>query len=176
LDDLYRLYMDREDIADNQVRKWKSEVRGPMEVSVNLIPKVEELYKQAIVEDEDQNQIDVDLALNSTQYNSFIVACSELELVDISKLNNNERIAFFLNVYQCMYIHNFLRMISEGKGEVQSMFSKLRSYFDYSSKPFFYNINGAIFNLDEIKHGVLRGNKKNPIAYMRTLGWSDLRA
>ncbi len=42
---LYRLYMDRDDIADNLVRKWKSEVRGALEVSVNLIPKIEEVYK-----------------------------------------------------------------------------------------------------------------------------------
>mmetsp|Transcript_5007 Transcript_5007/g.3645 ORF Transcript_5007/g.3645 Transcript_5007/m.3645 type:complete len:122 (-) Transcript_5007:175-540(-) len=55
------------------------------------------------------------------------------------------------------------------------MFSKLRSYFDYSSKPFFYNIGTVNFNLDEIKHGLLRGNKKNPQAYMRTLGWNDQR-
>lgn len=31
-------------------------------------------------------------------------------------------------------------------------------------------------NLDEIKHGLLRGNKKNPTAYMRSLGWNDSRA
>lgn len=37
---LYRLYMDKEDIADNLVRKWKSEVRGALEVSVNLIAKI----------------------------------------------------------------------------------------------------------------------------------------
>lgn len=37
---LYRIYMDKEDIADNLVRKWKSEVRGALEVSVNLIAKI----------------------------------------------------------------------------------------------------------------------------------------
>ncbi len=47
---------------------------------------------------------------------------------------------------------------------------------DYSSKPFFYNISGMNFNLEEVKHGLLRGNKKNPTAYMRSLGWNDVRA
>ncbi len=32
------------------------------------------------------------------------------------------------------------------------------------------------FNLDEIKHGLLRGNKKSPIAYMKSFGWNDTRA
>ena len=54
------------------------------------------------------------------------------------------------------------------------MFSKLKSYvLDYSSKPFYYNIGGVNFNLEEIKHGLLRANKKNPQAYMKTLGWTD---
>jgi hypothetical protein len=45
--------MDKEDIADNLVRKWKSEVRGALEVSVNLVAKIQEVYSQAIVEEED---------------------------------------------------------------------------------------------------------------------------
>lgn len=50
--DLYRLYMDRDDIADNLVRKWKGEIRPAMEVSISLVSKIEEVYKQAIVEED----------------------------------------------------------------------------------------------------------------------------
>jgi hypothetical protein len=50
--DLYRLYMDRDDIADNLVRKWKGEIRPAMEVSISLVAKIEEVYKQAIVEED----------------------------------------------------------------------------------------------------------------------------
>ncbi len=46
----------------------------------------------------------------------------------------------------------------------------------YRSKPFFYNISGLNFNLDEIKHGILRGNKKSPKAYLKTLAWNDPKA
>ena len=55
-----------------------------------------------------------------------------------------------------------------------SMFSKLKSYvLDYSSKPFYYNISGTNYNLDEIKHGILRGNKKSPTAFMRSMATND---
>lgn len=47
--------------------------------------------------------------------------------------------------------------------------------FKYRSKPFYYNISGLNFNLEELKHGILRGNKKAPNAYMRTLGNNDPR-
>ena len=39
--DLYRLYMDREDIADNMFRRWKDQVRGALEVSINLVGLIE---------------------------------------------------------------------------------------------------------------------------------------
>lgn len=57
------------------------------------------------------------------------------------------------------------------------MFSKLKSYvLEYSMKPFYYNIGGFNFNLDEIKHGLLRANKKSPNAYLRALSGSDQKA
>lgn len=96
------------------------------------------------------------------------------------ELSQKQRAAFFLNIYQCMYIHNFLRMAHEGKGigeTEQSVFSRIKSYvLEYSSKPFYYNIGGINFNLDELKHGILRGNKRPPTAYVKTLGWSDQRS
>ena len=42
--DIYRLYMDREDIADNLVRRWNYEVRDPLEVSSNLVQKIIEVF------------------------------------------------------------------------------------------------------------------------------------
>jgi hypothetical protein len=78
-----------------------------------------------------------------------------------------------------MYVHYFLKSINEGKGlqNETSIFSKLKDYYyDYSAKPFYYKIDEYNFNLDEIKHGVLRGNKKSPLAYFKTLSWTDARA
>ena len=39
--DLYRMYMDREDIADNMLRRWREPVRGALEVSALLVPCIE---------------------------------------------------------------------------------------------------------------------------------------
>ncbi len=50
-DDFYRIYMDRDDIADNLVRKWKEEVRSALSVSVNLVSKMEEVYQQALFDE-----------------------------------------------------------------------------------------------------------------------------
>ena len=44
LKEIYRLYMDREDIADNLVRRWNYEVHDPLEVSSNLVQKIIEVF------------------------------------------------------------------------------------------------------------------------------------
>lgn len=43
--DLYRMYMDREDIADNMLRRWRDQVRGALEVSANLVTLIEQVYE-----------------------------------------------------------------------------------------------------------------------------------
>jgi len=57
--------MDREDIADNMVRIWKSEPRNALEVAANLITKICDVYSQALVDDDEQNILDVETAIKS---------------------------------------------------------------------------------------------------------------
>ncbi len=47
--DIFRMYMDREDIADNLMRRWRDSVRGALEVSANLVKMIEKVYEAAIV-------------------------------------------------------------------------------------------------------------------------------
>jgi hypothetical protein len=51
--DIYRMYMDREDIADNMLRRWRDSVRGALEVSANLVKIIESVYEAAIVQNDD---------------------------------------------------------------------------------------------------------------------------
>ena len=91
--------MDREDIADNLVRRWKSEVRNPLEASISLVEKIEEVYKLAFTDEDDYNVFNAQVALNSQEYNDYLVSSSELEKVDLLLISKQQRIAFFLNVY-----------------------------------------------------------------------------
>ena len=102
--------------ADNLVRTWREEPGDAYEVSVNLIKLVEEMYASAIVTDEEGDQVlDVEVAIKSTEYQAYIKAVCELQKVNIILLKPSKRVAFFLNIYQCMYVHMFFKMISEGK-------------------------------------------------------------
>ena len=45
INNLYRFFMDRDDIAENQVKKWKDEPGDPIEVSVNLVALITDVYQ-----------------------------------------------------------------------------------------------------------------------------------
>lgn len=106
VNNLYRFFMDRDDIADNQLKKFKTKPGDPIEVSKNLIDLISEVYQVAIVEDEDEEDVeeqeqilDIKHALQSQEYKKYINACSELEMLDLSSLNETQKVAFLLNVY-----------------------------------------------------------------------------
>jgi len=103
---LYRFYMDRSDIADNQVKKWKNKPGNPIEVSANLINLISDVYQVAIVELEEEEEeeeveqiLDVEQGLMSKEYKKYLAACGELQVVDLDELSETQKIAFFLNVY-----------------------------------------------------------------------------
>jgi hypothetical protein len=138
---LFRMYMDREDLPDNMVRRFKDKPREALKVSQSLVQKAEDLFAQAIKEEDGVTNIDIEAALKSTQYQAYLNAVAELVKVNLNELNQDEKIAFFLNVYQCMYIHHFLKMTNEGRGQtggnaaasVMSYFKKIKSIvWDYS--------------------------------------------
>lgn len=91
-------------------------------------------------------------------------------------LNPPKRVAFFLNIYQCMYVHMFFKLVSEGKqsDSTPGMLSKITNFVsNRTEKPFHYNIAGENYTLDDIKHGMLRGNTAKPGHMLRVLSSSD---
>ena len=113
--DLYRFKFLSNQGADNLIRNWREEPGEAYEVSSRLISLVEEMYASAILTDEEGDQVfDVDVAIRSTGYQAFIKAVCELQKVNIQQLIPSKRVAFFLNIYQCMYVHMFFKMVSEG--------------------------------------------------------------
>jgi len=53
---LYQFYMDRDDIPDNMIRRWKGDVRDALEVSVSLVKKMDDIYAKSFVEIDDQSK------------------------------------------------------------------------------------------------------------------------
>jgi len=175
----YKFYEDRDDIPSNSLRPWKGEVRSALDVSVDLVVEIGEIFQDSIVEVDDNWVIDSEEAIKSQKYDDFISNIAQLEVIDLKFNTFNEGLCFFVNVYQVMYLHFFLKYGSEYEEEEEekSSFSNILTYFwPNSTDNFFYNIGGYMFTLDQLKHGLLRGNKKPPYSFFRTLSDRDDRA
>ena len=80
-----------------------------------------------------------------------------------------------------MYIHKWFKTESEvsqleQEQEEQSkgLLERLSGYL-YSPKKFFYNLGGFELSLEEIKHGLLRNNMKEPGKFWPYLSAADVR-
>ncbi|XP_019945757.1 uncharacterized protein [Paralichthys olivaceus] len=89
----------------------------------------------------------------------------QLQRVELLSLSREEKLAFFINTYNALVIHGFLRL-----GPPTNIWSRYR-FFNYVS----YLIGGEVFTLQDIENGVLRGNKKGLAQFRRPFSNTDPR-
>ena len=168
----YRFQVDRDDIAANLVWPWTQDYHKPVQVSADLLKKIMKVYEELLKEsDEGKLYIDYVKLTEHTEFSRYVSASSELQGVNLSGLGKKEKNMFFLNVYQCMYIHFILKY--PPKDQASGFMGR---FWDSNKTPsFYYNIAGMNFTLDDLKNGVLRGNKKPPGSLFRLFGSGDKR-
>ncbi|KAJ6235009.1 hypothetical protein M0813_28988 [Anaeramoeba flamelloides] len=87
----------------------------------------------------------------SISFQKFVHLTGNLQLVDLSRMSDNERLAFFLNIYNTLFLHS---LIVYGFPSLKDR-NALRQFFSNHR----YLIGNHYFSLDDIYNGVLRGNK-----------------
>eukprot|EP01080_Neovahlkampfia_damariscottae_P009018 gene9018-1117_t len=87
----------------------------------------------------------------SPEYLKFLKLCAELQEVDLSILKQSERGQFFVNIFNCLFIHGVLEIYH---GNIHQ---KVRLSFYRTTC---YRIGIFLFSLHDIKHGILRSNKR----------------
>ncbi len=96
-----------------------------------------------------------DEILLSSAFKSFELQSCQLQKVDISSLDVNEKVLFFVNVYNTLTVHASMRSWP-GNGLYD------RQNFMRCSK---YNIGGYYFSLLDIEHGILRASSSKPMVF-----------
>ncbi|XP_018557173.1 uncharacterized protein zgc:152951 isoform X4 [Lates calcarifer] len=89
----------------------------------------------------------------------------QLQRVELLSLSREEKLAFFINIYNALVIHGYLRL-----GAPTNMWQRYR-FFNYVS----YLIGGEVFTLQDIENGVLRGNRKGVAQLRRPFSKTDPR-
>uniref|UniRef100_A0A3Q0QS32 Zgc:152951 n=1 Tax=Amphilophus citrinellus TaxID=61819 RepID=A0A3Q0QS32_AMPCI len=89
----------------------------------------------------------------------------QLQRVELLSLSREEKLAFFINLYNALVIHGYLRL-----GAPTNMWQRYR-FFNYVS----YLIGGEVFTLQDIENGILRGNRKGVAQLRRPFSKTDPR-
>ncbi|XP_055501015.1 uncharacterized protein LOC129702937 isoform X1 [Leucoraja erinacea] len=98
-------------------------------------------------------------------FDEYCQHATHLQLLDIGSLSRNEKLALFINVYNTLVIHGNIK-----KGPPKNAWQRYRFFSSIS-----YEIGGNIFSLNDIQHGVLRGNRKSPPQIMKPFANDDPR-
>jgi hypothetical protein len=101
---------------------------------------------------------------NSDAFEDYKAATRDLASLNLDELATREaRLAFWINIYNALVVHGVLDLnISKSVKEVPSFF-----------KAVCYDVGGHVFSLDDIEHGILRGNKKKHLLSLKPFSDSD---
>lgn len=115
---------------------------------------------------EGSDDVDYDRLRASPSFRAFAVATAELQRVDLLPLNHDERLAFFANVYNTLVLH--------AHAVYGPPATLLRRWVFFRTLS--YRVGGTDWTLDDIEHGVLRGNARPPmLKFLQQLRVGDPR-
>lgn len=110
------------------------------------------------------DDIDYSALAKSDVFRKYTLRAAELQRVQLVALNHDERIAFFVNIYNVLCLHAHIVY-----GVPNSVYRRYTFFRALS-----YRVAGLDLTLDDIEHGILRGNKRPPmIKFLQQLRPSD---
>ena len=89
-----------------------------------------------------------------------------LQSLDLHPLRErDQKLAFWINIYNTAVIHGVIELgIEKSVKEVSGFFDRVR-----------YEIGGFHFSLNEMEHGILRGNRRHPYGLLKPFRRKDRR-
>ncbi len=116
--------------------------------------------------DLDAGRVNYQAMKGSPEYDAYLQKAGLLRDFDLNQLKERqEKLAFWINLYNTMVIHGVIDWdIRESVRERNGFFTRLK-----------YNIGGHLFSLNDMEHGILRGNSRPPYRLFRPFGSGDPR-
>ncbi|PIK62350.1 hypothetical protein BSL78_00668 [Apostichopus japonicus] len=102
---------------------------------------------------EDGHSVDYHRLKEGDLFKSYEMKAVDLQHVDLTSLKENERKAFFINIYNALTIHGLAKCPTLPRSVLD-----VEKFWRSTG----YIISGDEYSLDDIEHGVLRGNRPHP--------------
>jgi len=100
---------------------------------------------------EDGKYVDYKGMSTSPLWDKFKTLVTQLQRIEIASLSSDERLAFFINIYNVLVIHGIVE-----RGVPTSMYSRYKFFSSVS-----YMIGGLSYSLNDIENGILRSNRSS---------------
>ncbi|XP_020215486.1 uncharacterized protein LOC109799332 [Cajanus cajan] len=114
---------------------------------------------------DDRQHVDYEAISKSEEFRRYVNMTQDLQRVNLLELSENEKLAFFLNLYNAMVIHAVISVgCPEGVIDRRSFFSDFQ-----------YLIGGHPYSLNIIKNGILRCNRRSPYSLVKPFSTGDKR-
>ena len=102
----------------------------------------------------------------SEAFEPYRTLASGLQSFDLKRLQTREqRLSFWINIYNTAVIHGVIEL------GLQKSVKELRGFFDRVT----YGIGGYLFSLNDIEHGILRGNRRHTYGLFKPFRKGDPR-
>jgi len=138
----------------NFKKNWLKAARPAVEVSIDLLTRIAQIYYGNFKGGAIENKKRKEIRKNNDDYQKFTVATCELQKVEITKLDHDQKLAFFLNVLNTLALHSVIEADKIPEGGA--------SWYSLSGNAA-YNIGGFRYTSFEICHGVLRAAMHIPV-------------
>ncbi|GJN00263.1 hypothetical protein PR202_ga17681 [Eleusine coracana subsp. coracana] len=146
--------------------------RGIIDVAPKPIVEVASrlrLLSYAIFEayvSEDGKHVDYRSIQGCEEFKRYIRTIEELQRVETDELSREEKLAFFINLYNMMVIHALVTC-----GHPAGPLDRRKFFGDFK-----YVIDGCAYSLSAIQNGILRGNQRPPYNLAKPFGQKDQRS
>ncbi|KAF8411526.1 hypothetical protein HHK36_004078 [Tetracentron sinense] len=115
---------------------------------------------------EDGKHVDYRSIHGSEEFARYLRVVEELQRVELQDMSREEKLAFFLNLYNTMAIHAILL-----RGYPVRALERRKLLGDFK-----YVVGGSTYSLSAIQHGILRGNQRPPYNLIRPFSVKDKRS
>ncbi len=142
---------------------------SPTAINTNrIVPQLKDVMNtlRGAFFDTHKGRVAYELMYQSASYKHYTCLSGALKRMDLTSLTSSEdRLAFWINIYNVLVIHGVVELgIRDSVNEVNGFFTRV-----------LYQIDNFTFSLDDIEHGILRGNKRQPTSVLKPFSATDPR-
>jgi hypothetical protein len=133
-------------------------------IDIALTLSMADLKAQFI--DSEKGQVQYHAMRNSEQFQKYKDLTKRLHAFDLQSLKDRkQKLAFWINIYNAAVIHGVIELgLKKSVKEILLFFDRIA-----------YEIGGHRFTLNDMEHGILRGNRKPPYRFWKPFGKNDPR-